>query len=73
MNATAPLKVQRVLEQDEVQVINLDGIVLAVAEITGISKHADRQAIQGQLLGGDPRVGQPTMTPHPSRNSVYYP
>lgn len=67
------LKAQRVLDQDEVQIINLDGTVLAVATITGISKHQDRQAIEGRLLLGDPRVGQPTSTPHPSRNSVYYP
>lgn len=58
---------------EEIQIINLDGIVMAVAEITGISKHEDRQAIQGRLLRGDPRVGQPTTTPHPSRNSVHYP
>ncbi|MBF6215814.1 hypothetical protein IU487_32975 [Nocardia puris] len=66
------LKADRVLEHDEVQIVDLDGIVRAVARITGISKHDDRRAIEGELLLGDPRIGQPTTTPHPSLNSVAY-
>lgn len=66
------LKADRVLDQDEVQIINLDGTVLAVATITGITKCDDRQAIEGDMLLGDPRVGQPTSTPHLSRNPVGY-
>ncbi|MFF0182618.1 hypothetical protein ACFYPF_26365 [Micromonospora sp. NPDC005223] len=66
------LKADRVLDQDEVQIINLDGTVVAVARITGITKCEDRQAIEGELLTGDPRVGQPTQTPHLSRNPVGY-
>jgi hypothetical protein len=46
--------------------------VLAVATITGISKHGDRYALEGELLRGDTRVGKPTTTPHRSRNSVAY-
>lgn len=66
------LKVDRVLEQEEVQIIDLDGIVRAVARITGVSKHADRRAIEGELLLGDPRIGKPTPAPHPSLNSIAY-
>lgn len=68
------LKVDRALEQDEVQIVNLNGIVLAVAEILGIAKTKTpgRYAIDGKLKVGDPRVGKPTTTPHRSRNSVGY-
>lgn len=68
------LKVDRALEQDEVQIVNLDGIVVAVAEILGIAKTraSGRFAIDGQLKLGDPRVGKLTTTPHRSRNSVAY-
>lgn len=64
----------RALQEDEVQIINLDGIVLAVAEITGITtfKDTDRYALAGHLLVGEQRVGQPTVHPHPSRNSLAY-
>lgn len=68
------LRVDRALEQDEIQVVNLDGIVLAVAEILGVAKTRTpgRFALDGQLKLGDPRVGKPTTTPHRSRNSVAY-
>jgi hypothetical protein len=66
------LKTDRALEQDEVQVIALDGTVLAVATVTGISKHGDRYALQGTLRCGDSRIGHTTSTPHRSRNSVAY-
>ncbi|MFE2377264.1 hypothetical protein [Streptomyces sp. NPDC059398] len=62
----------RALSQDEVQIINTSGTVLAVATITGISKHGDRYALQGELLRGDDRVGRPTKSPHLSRNPVTY-
>ncbi|MFJ8955206.1 hypothetical protein ACIRO1_34450 [Streptomyces sp. NPDC102381] len=62
----------RALAQDEVQIINTEGTVLAVAEISGISKHGDRYALEGDLLHGDPRVGRPTPSPHLSRNPVTY-
>jgi hypothetical protein len=68
------LKVDRALEQDEIQIVNLDGIVLAVGEILGVTKTREpgRYAIDGNLKLGDPRVGKPTTTPHRSRNSVAY-
>lgn len=69
------LKLDRALAQDEVQIISPaeDGeIVLAVAEIKGVTKHGDRFALESRLLAGDPRVGQPTTTLHPSRNSIAY-
>ncbi|MFI9625993.1 hypothetical protein [Streptomyces sp. NPDC052042] len=62
----------RALSQSEAQIINAAGTVLAVARITGISKHGDRFALQGELLRGDPRVGRPTPSPHLSRNPVTY-
>lgn len=66
------LKAANVLAQEEIQIISLDGIVRAVATITGIKKCGDRQAVEGDLLIGDPRVGKLTTTPHRSRNSVEY-
>ena len=36
------LAARRVLGEDEVQIVNLEGTVLAVATITGISKYGDR-------------------------------
>ncbi|MFJ6125931.1 hypothetical protein ACIQKE_12635 [Streptomyces griseoviridis] len=62
----------RALAQGEVQIINTEGTVLAVATITGISKHGDRYALQGELLRGDDRVGRSTKSPHLSRNPVTY-
>lgn len=68
------LNVDRALQQDEVQIVNLDGVVLAVAEILGVAKTRTpgRYAIDGRVKLGDPRVGKPTATPHKSRNSVAY-
>jgi hypothetical protein len=66
------LNADRALAQDEVQIVDLEGMVLAVGTIKGISKHYDRYALEGELLLGDPRVGKPTTTPHRSRNSVGY-
>ncbi|MFJ5933903.1 hypothetical protein [Streptomyces sp. NPDC093071] len=62
----------RALSQDEAQIISTDGTVLAVAKITGITKHGDRYALEGDLLHGDARVGRPTPSPHLSRNPVTY-
>ena len=62
----------RALAQDEVQIVDPAGTVLAVASITGITKHGSRYALEGRLLRGDARVGKPTATPHRSRNSVAY-
>jgi hypothetical protein len=62
----------RALTEEEVQIVNTEGTVLAVAKITGISKCGDRYALEGDLLLSDPRVGQSTSTPHPSRNPVAY-
>ncbi|MFF2653527.1 hypothetical protein [Streptomyces sp. NPDC058045] len=62
----------RALAQDEAQIIALDGTVLAVARITGITKHRDRYALEGHVLRGDPRVGRATPSPHLSRNPVTY-
>lgn len=67
------LRADRALQETEAQIVNSAGTVLAVATITGITKCQDgRYAIEGDLLRGDPRVGQPTPVPHPSRNPVAY-
>lgn len=66
------LNADRALSQDEVQIISTNGTVLAVAKITGISKHGDRYALEGDLLRGDARVGRLTPSPHLSRNPVTY-
>ncbi|MFF9348765.1 hypothetical protein [Streptomyces sp. NPDC014734] len=62
----------RALSESEAQIINTSGTVLAVARITGISKHGDRYALEGEILRDDPRVGRPTPSPHLSRNPVTY-
>ncbi|MEW1700941.1 MULTISPECIES: hypothetical protein [unclassified Streptomyces] len=62
----------RALSQDEAQIINTEGIVLAIAKITGISKRGNRYALLGELLRGDDRVGHATKSPHLSRNPVTY-
>lgn len=62
----------RALEQDEAKIVDVHGTVLAIGRITGVEKHGDRYALTANLLRGDPRVGQPTSTPHRSRNSVGY-
>lgn len=64
----------RALQQDEAQIVDLAGTVLAVAEVTGITtfKDTDRYALTGNLRSGDPRVGRSTEHPHRSRNSVAY-
>jgi hypothetical protein len=37
---------QRVLDDAQVQIVSLDGTVLAAAEITGITKHGDRGSVR---------------------------
>ncbi|AWW43289.1 MULTISPECIES: hypothetical protein [Streptomyces] len=66
------LNAGRALNHDEAQIVNPAGRVLAVATITGVSKHGERFALEGELLRGDERVGAPTPTPHRSRCSVAY-
>lgn len=66
------LDATRALDQDEVQIINSEGTILAVAEITGIIKHGDRREVQGRLIESDPRVGAATAIPYPSRNPISY-
>jgi len=40
----------QVLEQNDVQIVDLEGTVLAVAKINGIVKAGDRYAIEGDPL-----------------------
>lgn len=66
------LAADRVLQQDEVEIIDENEIVLAVASILGVMKAGDRQMIEGNLLPADPRIGRRTLSPHPSRNAITY-
>jgi hypothetical protein len=66
------LNTDRALRQDEVQIVDPSGTVLAIATITGLTKCGGYFALDGRLLVGDPRVGRPTTTPHRSRNPVAY-
>ncbi|MCX4681753.1 hypothetical protein OG413_41870 [Streptomyces sp. NBC_01433] len=65
-------RADRALAQQEAQIINTEGIVLAVARITGVTKCHDRYALEGELLHGDSRTGRPSPYPHLSRNPVAY-
>ena len=65
------LKATRVLEEDEVLVLSPEGLVLAAAEITGVSKHDDRQSIQGTLLPNHHLLGQ-CIEVSESRNPIRY-
>jgi hypothetical protein len=65
-------KADQVLEENEAQIVDLEGTVLAVAKINGLVKAGDRYAIEGDPLPNDPRIGKSTTTPHRSRNSVGY-
>jgi hypothetical protein len=70
----------RAAAQNEVQIIDYEGIVLAVAKIKGVSRHRTRYfegyrpryAIEGELLLGDPRVGKPTTMHHRIGSPVRY-
>ena len=64
----------RVLDFDEVQVINPDATVVAIATLTGVSKAGGdgRFAFEGNLREDDPRIGQPSAFPHRSRNPIQY-
>ncbi|MFD6941074.1 hypothetical protein ACFWAP_33610 [Streptomyces goshikiensis] len=70
------LRVDHALAEAEVQIVNLDGTVVAVARVTGVTEFVvegrTRYAVEGDLLRGDPRVGRSTPWPHPSRNPIAY-
>lgn len=62
----------RALDQDEVQIINQAGVIVAIGTITAIVKHGERREVRGDLLEGDPRVGTQTTIVFPSRNPISY-
>lgn len=67
------LKTDHALDQREVQIVNLDGKVVAVATIQGVTRVKDgrrRFFLEGTLIKNHPRVG--TTTQHPSRNPIAY-
>lgn len=65
------LKATRVLEEEEAVVLSPEGEVLVVATITGISKHGDRQAIEGMPMSEHVLLGERIATSN-SRNPVHY-
>lgn len=66
------MKASRAIEEDEVQIVNADGLILVVATVRGLIKHGNRLEIIGDPLEGDVRVG--TITDHipKSRNPISY-
>lgn len=66
------LRAARAMAEREVQIVDQRGTILAVAEITGLEKYGDRQALRGTLRLGDPRVGQPSPYSAVSRNPISY-
>lgn len=52
------MKASRVIDEDEVRVVGPDGTILAIATMRGLIKHGNRLEIVGDLLEGDPRVGE---------------
>jgi hypothetical protein len=66
------LNARRAHRQRELQIVDPDGVVVAVGSIKGVQRCGDRYAIDGDLWAHDPRIGRPTTTPHRSRNPVGY-
>jgi hypothetical protein len=69
------LDAERVLQQDEAIVTNLDGIILAVAKITKVEKPdeaPERRAIEGILIPDDPRIGTASPNINSARNPISY-
>lgn len=72
---TWKLNADRALENSEVVVLSPDSTVVAVAALQGVSRDKDwggRRCIEGRLCPNDPRIGQPSPHPHPSRNPIAY-
>ena len=66
------LDATRALEQDEVQIINQSGIIVAVGSINAVVKHGERREVQGRLKPGDPRVGTSTTIRFGTHNPISY-
>jgi hypothetical protein len=67
------LKTDHALDQQQVQIVNLDGTVVAVATIRGVTRVRDgrrRFFLEGTRIENHPRVG--TTARHPSRNPIAY-
>ena len=62
----------RALVQEEAAVVDPEWIVRAVARITGITKHGEFRAVEGEVILNHPLVGTAWPTPTKSRNSVSY-
>lgn len=65
------MKASRAIDEDEVQIVNKEGRVLAVGTVRGLIKHGNRLEIVGEPLFGDPRVGT-TVEQTRSQNPISY-
>ena len=66
------MKASRAIDEDEVQIVNSKGTILAVATMRGLIKHGNRLEIMGDLLKGDPRVGTVASHVSKSQNPISY-
>ncbi len=64
----------RVFEKvGEVEIIDHDDVVIAIALLDGLVRHpGNKYEITGTVQAHDPRIGQPSSHPHPSRNRINY-
>ncbi|MFK4298190.1 hypothetical protein ABH924_003351 [Arthrobacter sp. GAS37] len=62
----------RALVQEEAAIVDPDWTVRAVARITGITKHGEFRAVEGDVIVNHPLVGTAWPTPSTSRNSISY-
>ncbi|WP_432245737.1 hypothetical protein ACRB8A_05000 [Arthrobacter sp. G.S.26] len=51
------MKASRAIDEDEVRIVDPAGTILAIATMRGLIKHGNRLEVVGDLLEGDPRVG----------------
>lgn len=63
----------RVFENvSEVEIIDHNDVVLAIALLRGLVRHGPKYEITGPVQADDPRIGKPSVHPHPSRNRINY-
>lgn len=57
----------------EIEIIDHDDLVISIALLEGLKLHpGNKYEILGTVQAGDPRIGQPSAHPHPSRNRINY-
>lgn len=63
---------RRALSESYVVVVDGESTILAVAQITGITKHGSLRALSGAVISGHPLVGRKCPFKSSSRNSIAY-